>query len=72
MPLLYIHFNTLLIINFYYLIIIVLLISLSNIYIDLPWMNIKAKTKKEKYTKIKDKKIEVTPDLLCEGLDEEF
>lgn len=35
-------------------------------------MNIKAKTKKEKYTKIKDKKIEVTPDLLCEGLDEEF
>ena len=39
---------------------------------DLPWMNIKAKTKKEKYEKIKDKKIEVTPDILCEGLDEEF
>ena len=39
---------------------------------DLPWMNIKAKTKKEKYTKIKDKKIEVTPELLCEGLDDEF
>ncbi len=39
---------------------------------DLPWMNIKAKTKKEKYAKIKDKKIEVTPDILCEGLDEEF
>ena len=39
---------------------------------DLPWMNIKAKTKKEKYAKIKDKKNEVTPELLCEGMDEEF
>ena len=38
----------------------------------LPWMEIKAKTKKEKYLKIKEKKIEVTPDILCEGLDSEY
>ena len=39
---------------------------------DLPWNNLKAKTKKEKYNKIKEKKIEVTPDILCQGFDNCF
>jgi casein kinase 1 len=32
---------------------------------ELPWQGMKAKNKKEKYKKIMDKKIEMTPDLLC-------
>lgn len=39
---------------------------------DLPWQNITAKNKKEKYQKIKEKKIECCPNGLCYGLDEEF
>jgi hypothetical protein len=34
---------------------------------ELPWQGIKAKTKKEKYTKILEKKIATTPDELCKG-----
>jgi serine/threonine protein kinase len=32
---------------------------------ELPWQGMKAKTKKEKYKKIMDKKIDSTPDFLC-------
>ena len=39
---------------------------------DLPWTKIKGKNKKEKYNLIKEKKMEVMPDILCEGLDNEF
>ena len=39
---------------------------------NLPWVDIKAKNKKEKYIKIKEKKIEITPEILCEGIDEEI
>ena len=39
---------------------------------ELPWQGMKAKTKEEKYKKIQEKKIEYTPDALCEGLFEEF
>ena len=39
---------------------------------DLPWTGIKGKNKKEKYNLIKEKKMEVMPDILCEGLDREF
>jgi serine/threonine protein kinase len=35
---------------------------------ELPWNGIKAKNKMEKYKKIMEKKIETTPDILCEGL----
>jgi len=34
---------------------------------ELPWQGIKAKTKKEKYSKILEKKIATTPDELCKG-----
>ncbi len=34
---------------------------------ELPWQGIKAKTKKEKYSKILEKKIAITPDELCKG-----
>jgi len=34
---------------------------------ELPWQGIKAKTKKDKYTKILEKKIATTPDELCKG-----
>jgi hypothetical protein len=32
---------------------------------DLPWQGMRAKTKKEKYQKIMEKKIAITPDELC-------
>jgi hypothetical protein len=32
---------------------------------DLPWQGMRAKTKKEKYQKIMEKKIATTPDELC-------
>jgi hypothetical protein len=35
---------------------------------SLPWQGLKAKTKKEKYKKIMDKKIANTPEVLCEGI----
>ena len=38
----------------------------------LPWMGIQAKTKDEKYEKIKDKKISVTVEQLCRGYPKEF
>jgi len=38
----------------------------------LPWQNIKAKTIKEKYDKIKEKKINTTIDEVTNGLPEEF
>ena len=39
---------------------------------ELPWMNVKAKTKAGKYKKIMEKKIEMKPDILCAGLIDEF
>jgi hypothetical protein len=39
---------------------------------QLPWQGIKAKTKEEKYKKITETKISSTPDLLCDGLHDEF
>jgi casein kinase 1 len=38
----------------------------------LPWMGLQAKTKDEKYEKIKDKKISVTVEQLCKGYPKEF
>lgn len=38
----------------------------------LPWMGMQAKTKDEKYDKIKDKKISVTVEALCRGFPKEF
>jgi len=38
----------------------------------LPWVDIKGKNKKEKYNKIKEKKIEISVEQLCEGIDEEI
>ena len=39
---------------------------------NLPWNDIKGKNKKEKYLKIKEKKIEVTPNIICSDLDNVF
>ncbi|CAD7967032.1 unnamed protein product [Amoebophrya sp. A120] len=39
---------------------------------NLPWQGLPAKTKDEKYRKIKEKKIETSIDLLCSGFPEEF
>ena len=39
---------------------------------ELPWMNVKAKNKAGKYKKIMEKKIEMKPEILCEGLVDEF
>ena len=39
---------------------------------SLPWQGIKAKTKKEKYKIIMDKKAESKPEVLCSGLPDEF
>ena len=39
---------------------------------NLPWTDIKGKNKKEKYLKIKEKKIEVTPNIICCDLDDIF
>ena len=38
----------------------------------LPWQNLKAKNIKEKYEKIKEKKILTQIEALCQGLPEEF
>ena len=39
---------------------------------ELPWMNVKGKTKEIKYKKIMEKKLEMKPDILCQGLPDEF
>lgn len=39
---------------------------------NLPWQGLPAKTKDEKYRKIKEKKIETSIDTLCNGFPEEF
>jgi len=39
---------------------------------NLPWQGLPAKTKDEKYRKIKEKKIETSIDVLCQGYPEEF
>jgi len=39
---------------------------------ELPWQGMRAKTKKEKYQKIMEKKIATTPDELCKNYPEEF
>ena len=39
---------------------------------ELPWMNLKAKNKAGKYKKIMEKKIEMKPEILCNGLNSEF
>jgi casein kinase I family protein HRR25 len=39
---------------------------------ELPWQGMRAKTKKEKYQKIMDKKIATTPDEICKTFPEEF
>ena len=39
---------------------------------ELPWMNVKGKNKDIKYKKIMEKKIEMKPDILCQGLPDEF
>ncbi|KAI9492790.1 kinase-like domain-containing protein [Zychaea mexicana] len=38
----------------------------------LPWQGIRARTKKEKYDKIMEKKMTTTADVLCRGLNQEF
>ena len=38
----------------------------------LPWQGLKAKTQKERYKLIMNKKIENKPEILCAGLPEEF
>ena len=39
---------------------------------NLPWQGLKARTVKEKYEKIKEKKISTGLDILCQGFPEEF
>ncbi|MDR3548931.1 MAG: hypothetical protein P4M11_11825 [Candidatus Pacebacteria bacterium] len=39
---------------------------------SLPWQGLRAKTKKEKYDAIKEKKLSTTVDALCKGYPEEF
>ena len=39
---------------------------------ELPWMNVKGKSKDIKYKRIMEKKIEMKPDSLCQGLPEEI
>ena len=39
---------------------------------ELPWMDVKAKNKAGKYKKIMEKKIEMRPEILCNGLISEF
>lgn len=39
---------------------------------SLPWQGLPAKTKKEKYDKIRDKKLQTTVEALCKGHPEEF
>ena len=51
--------------------------SIGNVLIyflrgSLPWQGLQAKTRKEKYDKIRDKKVVTTIEMLCEGQPEEF
>ena len=51
--------------------------SLTNILIyflkgELPWQNLPATTKEEKFTKIMQKKKEVPIEILCKGLPKEY
>jgi hypothetical protein len=39
---------------------------------NLPWQGLKARNVKEKYEKIKEKKISITLDNLCQGLPDDF
>eukprot|EP00826_Nyctotherus_ovalis_P020018 TRINITY_DN1624_c0_g3_i6.p1 TRINITY_DN1624_c0_g3~~TRINITY_DN1624_c0_g3_i6.p1 ORF type:complete len:163 (+),score=50.84 TRINITY_DN1624_c0_g3_i6:835-1323(+) len=39
---------------------------------SLPWQGLKAKTKKEKYDRIRDIKVSTTTEALCKGFPEEF
>jgi casein kinase 1 len=39
---------------------------------SLPWQGLQAKTRKEKYDKIRNKKVSVSNEALCEGFPEEF
>lgn len=39
---------------------------------SLPWQGLRAKTKKDKYEKIRDKKATTTVEQLCKGFPEEF
>jgi len=39
---------------------------------SLPWQGLPAKTKKEKYEKIRDKKLATQVETLCKGYPEEF
>jgi serine/threonine protein kinase len=39
---------------------------------SLPWQGLRAKTKKEKYDKIRDKKVSTSIESLCKGFPEEF
>ena len=39
---------------------------------SLPWQGLKDKNAKDKYVKIKEKKISITLDELCQGLPDEF
>jgi hypothetical protein len=39
---------------------------------SLPWQGLPAKTKKEKYDRIRDKKLQTTVESLCKGFPEEF
>ena len=50
-------------------------LGFSLIYLakgSLPWQGLKAKTKIEKYDKIKETKVNTSFDQLCKGLPEEF
>ena len=38
----------------------------------LPWQGLKANNRKEKYEKIKEKKMDISLDILCQGLPDEF
>eukprot|EP00350_Pseudokeronopsis_sp_OXSARD2_P014208 CAMPEP_0170552360 /NCGR_PEP_ID=MMETSP0211-20121228/10260_1 /TAXON_ID=311385 /ORGANISM="Pseudokeronopsis sp., Strain OXSARD2" /LENGTH=54 /DNA_ID=CAMNT_0010860039 /DNA_START=286 /DNA_END=447 /DNA_ORIENTATION=+ len=39
---------------------------------ELPWQGVKAQSKQEKYQLIMEKKMSMTPELLCMGLPSEF
>jgi hypothetical protein len=39
---------------------------------SLPWQGLRAKTKKEKYERIRDKKVSTSIESLCKGYPEEF
>ena len=39
---------------------------------ELPWQGVRAQTKHEKYQLIMEKKMSMTPEILCNGLPDEF